>query len=92
MLALVTRRGGQVSHCLLAAGTDLSVEEAYAKIDAWKAEIGNDAAKFAEVRAPDPAGPRAHVRTDDDTPCRHAGRPAPQHCMIRPSAQYMYPG
>jgi hypothetical protein len=43
------RRVAKVSHCLLAAGTDLTLEQANAKIEAWKQEIGNDAEKFAEV-------------------------------------------
>ena len=46
---IADQRVSKVSHILLAAGTDMTIQEANAKMDEWKAEIGNDAAKFAEV-------------------------------------------
>ena len=42
---------------MLASGTDMTLEQAYAKIDAWKAEIGNDEEKFAEVARRDSEDP-----------------------------------
>jgi len=46
---MTDQRVAKVSHCLLRAGTNLTLAEATAKIGAWKAEIGNDEAKFIEV-------------------------------------------
>lgn len=34
---------------MLAAGTDMTLDQAKAKIEEWKVEIGNDEAKFMEV-------------------------------------------
>lgn len=48
---MADQRVARVSHCMLAAGTDMTLEQANAKIEAWKAEVGNDAAKFAELAA-----------------------------------------
>lgn len=46
---MADQRIAKVSHCMLAAGTDLSLEDAYKKIDEWKAVVGNDEAKFIEL-------------------------------------------
>lgn len=46
---MADQRIAKVSHCMLAAGTDMTLEEAYKKIDEWKAEVGNDEAKFVEL-------------------------------------------
>jgi len=46
---MADQRVAKISHCMLAAGTDMTLAQANAKMDAWKAEIGNDEAKFAEV-------------------------------------------
>ena len=46
---MADQRIATVSHCMLAAGSDMTIEDARKKIDGWKAEIGNDAEKFAEV-------------------------------------------
>lgn len=46
---MADQRIAKVSHCMLAAGTDMTLAEANAKIEEWKKEIGNDEAKFAEV-------------------------------------------
>ena len=43
------QRVARVSHCMLAAGSEMSIDEANAKCAQWIAEIGNDEAKFAEV-------------------------------------------
>lgn len=46
---MADQRVAKVSHCMLAAGTAMTLAEANAKIDKWKAEIGNDEEKFLEV-------------------------------------------
>lgn len=49
LMQMADQRIAKVSHCMLAAGTDMTLAEANAKIEEWKKEIGNDEAKFAEV-------------------------------------------
>merc|ERR1712146_602247 len=38
-----------VSHIMLKSGTPMPIEDALAKVEAWKDEIGNDVLKFEEV-------------------------------------------
>ena len=46
---MADQRVARISHCMLAAGTDMSLADAKAKCEAWRAEIGDDEAKFIEV-------------------------------------------
>jgi hypothetical protein len=46
---MADQRIAKLSHCLIAAGSDMTIEEANAKIEAWKTEVGNDEAKFIEL-------------------------------------------
>lgn len=58
---MADQRVAKVSHCMLAAGTDMTMAEANAKIDQWKAEIGNDEEKFAEVARRESECPKTAV-------------------------------
>jgi len=46
---MADQRVARISHCMLAAGTDMTLADAKAKIEGWKAEVGNDEAKFIEL-------------------------------------------
>ena len=46
---MTDQRVARISHCMLAAGTDTTLEQAKAKIEGWKAEVGSDEAKFTAL-------------------------------------------
>ena len=46
---MADQRVARISHCMLAAGTDMTLADAKAKIEEWKTEVGNDEAKFIEL-------------------------------------------
>ncbi|KAL1504568.1 hypothetical protein AB1Y20_008354 [Prymnesium parvum] len=46
---MTDQRVAKVSHIMLKSGTPMPIEEALAKVESWKQEIGNDLIKFQEV-------------------------------------------
>jgi len=49
MKQMADQRVARVSHIMLKSGTPMPIDEALAKVESWKAEIGSDVEKFEEV-------------------------------------------